>query len=626
MRKRIDEMKPGFPIKAHDYHGIQQIYKRLKAQQKRDTSFDDYQLGILDLETDPFDNVLRKEIKAFHCTVYMRTRCDDYYRQFWNEDEKQLIYDVLQFLQCQPKSLIYAHNGGRFDYLKFMGMIRDKAVYKNGRLYEFKMKGMDHIFRDSYPLVPMKLEQFNKDVFDYAHLKKDEREQYRTQIVRYCLSDCVNLMELIVRLHEKWGRKALTIGQVAKRKIKELYDIGQLGPQMDAQLRPFFRGGFCGLLAGPGVFASRSDAPIHNYDVNSMYPYTMAHFEHPTGAASDYYFRTAEHFDMRHEHITEDTCFLDLTAPRGSFLDITLCEPDLQPDEPELARYRISIHEWKAFDAAKAYCHRDIRFHVLVDCVKRQNFRQFVEENYAAKKLASQRLVELDARGQKGTREWYDQLVERESTKLLLNNAYGKFAEDPSKYEDYFFYSDSEDHDCTNDQLAFRYPLADSSWLHIYRKPSAANRYFNVGTAASITGAARAVLMQAIDASIDPLYCDTDSLINRGFKHGVDIMRAGIRFDDSELGAWKYEGSIDQIAIVARKLYSWRGMDGKNRIKAKGANTYDLTHEQMCELALDPNKSLENWSRAPRFRLDGRQEYILRHLRQWGTKAEYDTG
>jgi hypothetical protein len=470
----------------------------------------------------------------------------------------------------------------------------------------------------------MKLEQFNKEVFDYAHLKKGERDKYKAQIEGYCLSDCMNLMELIERLHEKWGRKALTIGQVAKRKIKELYEIGQLGPQMDAQLRPFFRGGFCGMLAGPGVFSSSDclhgeygHGAIHSYDVNSMYPYAMANFEHPTGAASDYYFRTAEHFDMRRECVTDDTVFIDLTAPRGSFLDIVLCELELQPDEPELARYRISIHEWDAFAMKRAY---EVRFHMLVDCAKQQNFRQFVEENYEAKKLASQRLVDLDARGQKGTREWFDQLVEKESTKLLLNNAYGKFAEDPSKYEDYFFYGDNENHDCTNDQLAFRYPLADSSWLNIYRKPSLANHYFNVGTAASITGAARAVLMQAIDASIDPIYCDTDSLINRGFKLGLNI-----KFSESELGFWKYEGSIDQIAIVARKLYSWRGMDGKNRIKAKGANTYDLTHEQMCELAIDSQKSLENWSRAPRFRLDGRQEYILRHLRQWGTKAEYLT-
>ena len=74
--------------------------------------------------------------------------------------------------------------------------------------------------------------------------------------------------------------------------------------------------------------------------------------------------------------------------------------------------------------------------------------------------------------------------------------------------------------------------------------------YYNVATGASITGAARAVLLEALATSEGLVYCDTDSITCRS--------AAAIR-KSAELGAWKLEAQGHTMAVAGKKLYCLLG-------------------------------------------------------------------
>ncbi len=72
-------------------------------------------------------------------------------------------------------------------------------------------------------------------------------------------------------------------------------------------------------------------------------------------------------------------------------------------------------------------------------------------------------------------------------------------------------------------------------------------RYYNIATAASVTGYVRAYLYRALCASGGAIYCDTDSIKARSFT-GLSV--------GTELGNWKHEFSGDYFAIAGKKLYA----------------------------------------------------------------------
>jgi hypothetical protein len=72
-------------------------------------------------------------------------------------------------------------------------------------------------------------------------------------------------------------------------------------------------------------------------------------------------------------------------------------------------------------------------------------------------------------------------------------------------------------------------------------------RYYNIATAASVTGFVRAYLYRALCTSDGAIYCDTDSIKARGFG-SISI--------GNELGQWKKEFSGDYFAIAGKKLYA----------------------------------------------------------------------
>ena len=92
-------------------------------------------------------------------------------------------------------------------------------------------------------------------------------------------------------------------------------------------------------------------------------------------------------------------------------------------------------------------------------------------------------------------------------------------------------------------------------------------RFYNVATAASITGFVRAYLWRHICAirknGGEVLYCDTDSIAAIG-KIPKD-MKIG-----KELGEWGNDGDFRLAAIAGKKLYAFQRRDGTWKTAHKG--------------------------------------------------------
>jgi len=78
--------------------------------------------------------------------------------------------------------------------------------------------------------------------------------------------------------------------------------------------------------------------------------------------------------------------------------------------------------------------------------------------------------------------------------------------------------------------------------------PLEKHRYYNIATAASITGWVRAFLWRSLQKCSGVLYCDTDSIAARD----VSALDSG-----KKLGQWKLEARCDEYAIAGKKNYAF---------------------------------------------------------------------
>ena len=85
-------------------------------------------------------------------------------------------------------------------------------------------------------------------------------------------------------------------------------------------------------------------------------------------------------------------------------------------------------------------------------------------------------------------------------------------------------------------------------------------RYYNVATAASVTGFVRAYLFRALSHSGGLIYCDTDSLAARDL--------GSLDYGDG-LGQWKREGDFDSYAVAGKKLYAFHRAGSDSRYDPK---------------------------------------------------------
>lgn len=542
-------------------------------------------IAILDFETDPFDETRPDDrIEPFAACLH-----SDNFDPIiiWEENFDAFVEAVLAAINSLPEPYtIYAHNGGKFDYLFLVHKLRGKVSFKGRGLMAARIGA--HELRDSFHIIPEKLANLKKDDFDYKKMRRAVRHKYKDEILRYLVNDCRYLLPFVQDFVRRFGFK-LSVGQAAMAELSKHYKVGKIGEHTDATLRQFFYGGRVECLAGKGWWKGRYKL----YDVNSMYPYVMAHYRHPISSS---YTR------RRSGPITDKTVFLEIHCRNHGAFPVK--DEGTHFDTAE-GMFFVSIHEYKA--AVELGLISRVQIMAMIDNEELSSFDKFVLPIYADREKTKRKLATLAEHGQTETQAYLDVKKDNLFFKLLLNNAYGKFAQNPRRFrERYITGADDPAPPGFEASLLPEYADAGKDYA-IWAKPAERMVFNNVGTAASITGAARSVLMRAIHHAADPIYCDTDSLICKHLEgDGIDI-------HPERLGAWDIEKEISEVIINGKKLYAYKyhARQGE-RIAVKSKGAAGVTWDDMVKMY--DGQVLPFINPAPTFDRFGGQHYLTRRL------------
>jgi hypothetical protein len=523
-----------------------------------------------DIETDPFQ--YNRNPHPFCCGLYT----GDEWFHTWG---KNCIGRMQEILQRLPPGIVFAHNGGKFDYFFCMDWLssRHRVMIVNGRLVRGQMwrpDGHTTELRDSYAIMPFALKNYEKDEIDYRTFEKEYREKHKKKILKYLKTDCTALHKLCVSFFDMFGDN-LTIGGTSMKQLKKLHKFDELTAEQDGHIRKsYYYGGRVQCFESGVRFPSAGNKFLA-YDLNQCYPYSMRNFKHPI----------SEPIVRQGGQITDKTFFVTVEGRNyGAFPQRT--NDGLRFDLSS-GVFSVSIHEFNAAIDTATFEIQSIR--EVVDFERSGNFDTFVDK-YHHLRRASQ------LSGDKIGALFY---------KYVCNSAYGKFAQNPESYKDYMI-TDAFTNLCVqlNDAEWEPCVVNDGAGYIVWQKPSNMDTRYNVATGASITGAARSLLIRALAHAKRPLYCDTDSIVCEGLE--------GVRIDETELGAWKVEKTGDRFAIGGRKLYALFDGDECVKMASKGAK---LTAEQIMQIC---SGDVIEWKKdAPSFDLKGHTtRFIHREIRQ----------
>lgn len=529
----------------------------------------------LDIETDPF--AYGEMVTPFTCGLWDGKR----FCSTWGDNSVEQMHEIVMSL---PRGVIYMHNGGGFDFFWLKSWFFGETMIRNSRVMKTQVRCNDsdpHEMRDSYALMPFALKKYKKDDIDYNKMKKDVRELHKEEILKYLKSDCVYLHELVTAFLARFGDN-LTIGATAMSEIKKLHKFEVFSKEQDADIRSSYYYGGRVQCFKKGVFKGH----YRLYDVNSMYPYVMHAYQHPIGLPIG---------DTK--TITEDTCFITAEGSNyGAFPYYDKEQGKLTFDR-DYGIFSVSIHEWNV--GVNRGLFKPTRILRCVNFQDRGTFSDFVLKFYSERqqaKITGDELVDL-------------------FLKYVLNSGYGKFGQNPENYYEQIFCEMNENpngleigcNDCRNETCARHWMLdtvIPDHGVSIWKRRNVSGKYYNVATGASITGAARAVLLDCISRASNPLYCDTDSLLCES----VD----GIAEDSSRLGAWKLEKEADTVAIAGRKLYAI--FNGGKAIK-KATKGVEVPADIIHDLAAGKIDYYDYYRDAPTLKLDGSYNFLHRRVR-----------
>lgn len=535
-------------------------------------------IAILDMETDPFDNVSQAEVLPFLAVLHS-SQFDDVV--IWDEDKIGFRRKVIEAIKALPRKFtIYAHNGGKFDFMFLIAELTGRITFKGRGIMAADVG--NHQLRDSFHIIPEKLANYKKDTFDYKKLYRVIRDKWRDEIITYCKNDCRFLLDLVKKFLSENGFK-ISIGAAALAKVKEDYHVETLSAYQDLHVREFYHGGSVRCISGIGIYQGK----FKLHDVNSMYPAVMASVRHPVGS---------EYID-RPGTPSNSTCFLELECySNGAFNGIY-----------GRGIFKTTIHEFNM--AVSLGIIDEIKIIRCLDNINQTTFEKFVLPLYNERQKLKDQLDILERAGMEGSPEYDRVKADALIIKLLLNNAYGKFATNPRRFKDHFLTKPFASPDEDRETWGFA-PSYEGEDYWIWSRPIQRQKFLNVGTAASVTGAARASLMQAIHYAKNPIYCDTDSLICEELN--------GVEIHPSKLGAWKCENVLTDVIVCGKKLYCYRTDKGKEKFRSKGtAGLVWADYEAMLIGEVIPKTSF-----GPTLTRRGDQSYMTRRIRATGATPE----
>lgn len=531
--------------------------------------------AVIDFETDPF---LYGRVPApFACGILWR----HVYISFWGPRAAAQAIDYLRSIKVPL--VIYAHNGGKFDFFFLWRHLENPLKLINSRIVSARC-GI-HEFRDSWAIMPFALATYKKTKIDYAMFEEGVRENHRVEIQQYLHDDCQDLYDLCTVFVKRFGYK-LTIAGTAMTELQKLHKQEKCNATHDSRYRRYYFGGRVqcfetGILTGG----------FKVYDVNSMYPSTMLNYDHPIGPEYLHISLPELDSDGWIDGFSGSLYFATVQGHNRGALPSRADDGSLSFDCP-YGVFNTTSHELRTALSLGLFTVEKI-----LECsipLEVQRFEKFVLQFSTEKadfKRSGDRINEL-------------------LSKYVLNSAYGKFGQDPERFTDSLIVIEGQDEHPDFGDPANPWQLEhESSEYCIYSKPAPQKIYHDVAIAASVTSAARSVLMRAIAGATRPIYCDTDSIICEGLSN--------VDFDEYTLGAWKLEATGTHAAIAGKKLYALYDEELQAPVKWASKGT-KLAPNDIVAIA---SGATIRWdSMAPNFRLDNTVQFTSRESRMTGKK------
>lgn len=512
------------------------------------------QIAVVDSETDPF-KIGRTEIRPFLWGFYDGT----------NYEEFTDTYELIKFLYEKPL-IVYAHNGGKFDWhfiVDYIDPFSDVMII-NGRLAKFKIGECE--FRDSYNILPTPLSAYQKTKIDYAIFEESERhKKYNWKKIRdYLYDDCKYLYTYVTTFIDRFGLHMTQAGVAMKQweKLSGLSAPRDENGELYHEFKHYYYGGRC-----QSFIHGVTEKPYEMVDINSAYPYAMLS-KHPF---------SLDHVDIDYQgwlDLDEDykgPSFFHVSAISKGALPFRGADGSLYfPDDTIERDYFVT--GWEILAGISTNTLRVTNYHRITVFFGYVDFSDYIMHFYTERKIA---------------KENNDKLTDN-FCKLLMNSLYGKFGSNPDSYRNYQIIPEDcigpggqvEGTDKKGDACLWDYAGDIGEQVLISRGLEDEEQHFyNVCTAASITGYVRAFLWRAICACEGVYYCDTDSIA----AEFVGDLPNGI---GNELGQWESEGHFDGGAFAGRKLYAMKYKepvdDKTHKLASKGTR---LTSSQIYKVA-----------------------------------------
>lgn len=533
-------------------------------------------IATIDCETDPFDGEI---IPKPFLWGYFDGEC---YEEF--KKTKELI----EFIYTLPKQIVYAHNGGKFDWHFLLEFIPpwERVMIINGRLAKFKIGEVE--FRDSWNILPVPMSKMQKDEFDYSKMHKSKRALHMNEIRRYLQNDCRYLYQFVNRFISDYGMSLTLAGAAMKtwenmRGAKAPHDRDGV---LYANFKHFYYGGRCQVFQD-GLINHAVDL----YDINSAYPFAMLS-HHPI---NEMYGEISESKLHKTSPKNYGGLFITCDAVSKGAFPFRAEDGSLSfPDDKEVRTYHVT--GWEYFAALETDT-VDIKKIVRVFYFPvKTTFTDYVMHFYESRKEAQ---ADDDKAGD---------LI----SKLFMNSLYGKFGANPENYHEHII---AEPEAIDIDGIVRGAPMdvgLRGEWSfggmlgtrYLAQKPleDEAHRYYNVCTAASITGYVRAMLWKAICQCEGVVYCDTDSI----FCRDGSALKLG-----KELGEWKLEAECVGGAVGGKKLYTFERKDGTHKMASKGVK---LTVDELREIA--QGREVVYHPLAPSFSVHSPPKHVKRIIRK----------
>lgn len=480
-------------------------------------------------------------------------------------------YDGVQFLVfrdsreffdfiCTQKAIVYAHNGGKFDFMYLLQYFPPdqeiKAQIINGRIVAVRIGECELV--DSFAAVPQSLGSIKKDEIEYWKLNTEHQEKYWDEIISYLRGDCVYLRELMVAYRGAAGTKKTIASNALTHARKLGIDPGKTNYRFDTLYRPFYFGGRTECFR-PGSWDN-----IDVFDIRSSYPRAMQEM-HPTGNEfkwrSD--FEGMTRADIERSFIVLE-CFADGCFPaRTKNADGLKFPTAHSKDVMEDGTYKVT--GWEYIAAMDLGLISDVKILSVRHTEATITFLDYVQHWYEYKNRHNKKTDPINYT----------------IGKIMMNSLYGKLAQDASKYSDYKIMPDDAKLPCASphpdkqgkckicgfDEMEHGWTFftkfegktfhrRDSLWKHQYRfgiEWEAKPLYKNVATGASITGYARASLLRAIHAvgREHVIYCDTDSVVVTQFADTSKLSQT------DKIGDWEKEIARAPVGhFGGKKLYA----------------------------------------------------------------------